>query len=61
MSKLAVAYNVNIICGSLPEEKDGKLYNVSSSAAATERGIPNTSCTLPRMNTTTGGCREGMN
>lgn len=27
--KLAVAYNINIVSGSLPEERDGKLYNVS--------------------------------
>jgi len=27
--KLAVAYNINIVSGSLPEERAGKLYNVS--------------------------------
>ena len=27
--KLAVSYNINIVSGSLPEEHDGKLYNVS--------------------------------
>ena len=29
MSKMAVSYNVNIIAGSMPEIRDGKLYNVS--------------------------------
>lgn len=29
MSKMAVSYNVNIIAGSMPEVKDGKVYNVS--------------------------------
>lgn len=29
LTKLAVAYNINIVSGSLPEERDGKLYNVS--------------------------------
>jgi predicted amidohydrolase/ribosomal protein S18 acetylase RimI-like enzyme len=29
LSKLAVSYNVNIIGGSMPEMKDGKLYNAS--------------------------------
>ena len=27
--RLALAYNINIVCGSLPEQRDGKLYNVS--------------------------------
>ncbi len=29
MSKMAVSYNVNIIAGSMPEVRDGKVYNVS--------------------------------
>lgn len=29
MSKMAVSYNVNIIAGSMPELRDGKVYNVS--------------------------------
>ncbi|MBK7291066.1 MAG: GNAT family N-acetyltransferase [Chitinophagaceae bacterium] len=29
MSKMAVSYNVNIIAGSMPEIRDGKVYNVS--------------------------------
>ncbi len=29
MSKMAVSYNVNIIAGSMPEIRDGKIYNVS--------------------------------
>jgi predicted amidohydrolase/GNAT superfamily N-acetyltransferase len=28
-SELAITYNINIIAGSMPEERDGKLYNVS--------------------------------
>jgi predicted amidohydrolase/ribosomal protein S18 acetylase RimI-like enzyme len=29
LTKLAVSYNINIVSGSLPEERDGKLFNVS--------------------------------
>ncbi len=29
MSKMAVSYNVNIIAGSMPEVRDGKVYNVA--------------------------------
>ncbi|MGK2862094.1 MAG: GNAT family N-acetyltransferase [Chitinophagaceae bacterium] len=29
MSKMAISYNVNIIAGSMPEVRDGKVYNVS--------------------------------
>lgn len=29
MSKMAMSYNVNIIAGSMPEVRDGKVYNVS--------------------------------
>ncbi|KUI98077.1 hypothetical protein VRK_27780 [Vibrio sp. MEBiC08052] len=28
-SELAITYNINIIAGSMPEDRDGKLYNVS--------------------------------
>ncbi|WNJ97564.1 bifunctional GNAT family N-acetyltransferase/carbon-nitrogen hydrolase family protein [Vibrio ruber] len=28
-SELAITYNINIIAGSMPEERDGKLYNIS--------------------------------
>ena len=57
IAQLAVAYNVNIIAGSMPEYGSGVLYNATLFVRAMVPGINSPNCILPRRAILLGSSR----